>query len=397
MSGTSQRDIADSATQAKRRVHALRSGMDDSGAEASALVVPANQAYFTGFSALIYSRPIVLFVDRAASVLVVPGLEEAHAHAEAAVDEVRAYYEHPAGVGARSADEHLDEMLRQLPLGSRVGVEYSHCPLAIAERIMAAGHRPIDIEPVIIRMRQVKDSAELEMMFRAAEVVNAAVRRSVETVAAGVTEIQIDEAGITEASVMVSGLGVPVTLEHLVMSPSGTERTVLPHVFSTTRRLAVGDIVIHSRQVSLAGYHVELERTLVVGEPADEQARVFSTMREAQRMAIGAVCPGATGADVDRAARAIIEDAGLAEFAVHRTGHGIGLSVHEPPYLRFDNSVPLDEGMVVTIEPGIYIPGLGGFRHSDTVVVRDDGPQVITSFSSDLASLSGQREARSQR
>jgi Xaa-Pro dipeptidase len=113
---------------------------------------------------------------------------------------------------------------------------------------------------------------------------------------------------------------------------------------------------------------------------------VFDAVRTAQQTAIEAVRPGAKCSDVDLAARAVLATAGLEAFALHRTGHGLGLAT-ELPYLRFDNPAPLEEGMIVTVEPGVYLPGLGGFRHSDTLAVTADGAEFLTSFPTDLTSL----------
>lgn len=196
-----------------------------------------------------------------------------------------------------------------------------------------------------------------------------------------------DGVGTRAVLAEVAGIGRPVTVEELVMTPSGPERSTLPHAFSTTRRLKPSDGLIHTRQVGLDGYRAELERTLFIGRPSADQRRAFDAMRAAQDAAIGAVRVGVACSDVDRAARARFEDAGLARHAIHRTGHGIGLSPHESPYLRFDEHRPLEEGMVITIEPGIYVDGLGGFHHFNTVVVRADGAEPLTDHPSDLASL----------
>ncbi|MGG4498683.1 M24 family metallopeptidase [Brevibacillus reuszeri] len=148
-----------------------------------------------------------------------------------------------------------------------------------------------------------------------------------------------------------------------------------------------GDTVIHTRQVVFNGYRAELERTVFIGEPSKQQRKTFEVMRLAQETAMEFIKPGVTAKQVDKVARNVIHKAGLGEYAIHRVGHGIGVSSHEEPYLRFDNDLVLEEGMVYTIEPGIYIPGLGGFRHSDTVVLTAGGNKLITEYLRDLDSL----------
>jgi Xaa-Pro dipeptidase len=203
----------------------------------------------------------------------------------------------------------------------------------------------------------------------------------------GVPEIEVDGAGTSAVLARVAEFPEPVAVEQLMMTPTGPGRTVLPHVLSSTRRLIQSDGLIHTRQVGLNGYRAELERTAFVGRVDGERARLFETVAAAQRAALDSIAAGVPCRDVDAAARRVLTAAGLERFAIHRTGHGIGLSPHEPPYLRFDEEAPLEENMVITIEPGAYIPGVGGFRHSDTVIVSADGCETVTSFPTALQDL----------
>lgn len=363
------------------------------GVDAVLSVSPANQTYLAGFRALLYSRPILLFLTTETTELVVPGLEEAHAREEASFDALHVYYEHPDGAGPDSALDWLDELLRRQPSGATVGIEATTCPVAVAQRVVASGRPVRDLDDLLVSMREVKDDVELGLIRVAARVVEAGVAAAMEACQEGATEIEVDGAGTTAVLSALSRMDAAVTLEELMMTPSGTARSVLPHVFSTTRRLRRGDGLIHTRQVGLAGYRAELERTAFIGSPSASQRRAFDAMRRAQAAAIATVRAGARCSDIDRAARGVFVDAGLGGYAIHRTGHGIGLSPHEPPYLRYDNPQPLRERAVITIEPGIYVPGLGGFRHSDTLLVLDGGAEVLTEHATDLAVLTreGQR------
>lgn len=177
------------------------------------------------------------------------------------------------------------------------------------------------------------------------------------------------------------------TLDFFVMTPSGIERTVLPHVFSNTRKFKDKDISIHSRQVGLNGYRAECERTFFIGEPTDRQKDLFNIALEAQIAALDVIKPGIKAKDVDESARKVFRKYGIEEYSMHRTGHGIGIGNHEEPSLRFDNDLTLQEGMVYCVEPGLYVPGVGGFRHSDTVVLKKDGSHQITDYPSELEHL----------
>lgn len=135
------------------------------------------------------------------------------------------------------------------------------------------------------------------------------------------------------------------------------------------------------------GYHSELERTMVIGTPTAEQRRLFEHMKAMQEVAFGAIRPGARCSDVDRAVQDYFEVHGLMEYWKHHSGHAIGLRYHEAPFLDLGDHTEIVPGMVFTVEPGLYVPGLGGFRHSDTVAVTVDGVEYLTYYPRDLESL----------
>ena len=161
----------------------------------------------------------------------------------------------------------------------------------------------------------------------------------------------------------------------------------MPHSIAIERPIKHGDVLVTGAGADVGGYNSELERTMVVGPPTDRQKHYFEVMVEAQDAAVSALKPSASCADVDNAANKIILKAGLKELIRHHTGHGIGLQGHEPPWLDQGNPLPLKPGMVVSIEPGIYRLGYAGFRHSDTLIVTEDGNEVVTYYPRDLESL----------
>ncbi|MGE5704291.1 MAG: M24 family metallopeptidase, partial [Clostridia bacterium] len=222
---------------------------------------------------------------------------------------------------------------------------------------------------------------------QAGKLVSMAVMSSLAEVKAGISELEMDHYGNKAVLQEVSRLYPDAVVALGVMSPSGVERTLLPHVFSNTRKLEHGDVVIHTRQLSLNGYIAECERTFFVGEASERQKEAFAVMVAAQQAALATIKAGVPMSEVDRAARTLIQQAGFGEYAIHRTGHSIGLAPHEPPFFRFDEHAPLQEGMVFTVEPGFYVPGIGGFRHSDTVIITKDGYEMITEGPRDLETL----------
>ncbi|MFZ5754236.1 MAG: M24 family metallopeptidase [Bacillota bacterium] len=371
-----------------KRLAKLREYMEENGISLSIIMHPENQYYISGFKAIIYSRPIALMVEPAVTALIVPGLEEKHAEAEAAVDRLYIYYEHPEKTeDPKSYMEHLDKIISAFPKGTRIGVEASVMSMGLANHIKNAGYELLDIGRKISEMRFIKDEQEIELLIEAGKLVSLALSESLEKARAGISEIELDQYGNKALFEETAKKYPNASLDYFVMSPSGLIRSVMPHVFSNTRKLTENDIVIHSRQVGLNGYRAECERTFFVGEPTAKQKEVFNVAVAAQKAAMEIIKPGIMAKEVDMAARQIIQKAGYGEYSIHRTGHGIGLGVHEEPSLRFDSDLILQEGMAFSIEPGIYIPGIGGFRHSDTIIITKDGARVITDYPWELKDL----------
>ncbi|MFD2761152.1 M24 family metallopeptidase [Lentibacillus juripiscarius] len=370
------------------RLAEIRSFMDERNIVATVVANPDHQYYLSGFKAIMYSRPIIYLVDNDSTNLIVPALEEIHARNEANIDNVLVYYEHPemAHEGT-SPFQHLKLLLSKYAAGSKIGVDMDSTPAQQVDFIKSLGFEVVDLGEKIVEMRYVKDNEELKLMEEAGRISNLAVSTSLNACKEGITEIEMDAVG-TKALFEETAKNHPdSTLDLFVMSPSGIKRTVMPHVFSNTRKLQSGDIIIHSRQVSLNGYRAELERTIILGELTDDQKRGFEAAKIAQQKAMEFIKPGVTAAEVDEVSRDVLKKEGFVEYANHRVGHGIGISAHEKPYLRFDNDLVLQEGMVFTIEPGIFIPGIGGFRHSDTLILTKSGNKLITEYPRELKDL----------
>jgi Xaa-Pro aminopeptidase len=159
----------------------------------------------------------------------------------------------------------------------------------------------------------------------------------------------------------------------------GGESASVPHQPTGTRRFIEGDAVIVDFSAYHGGYLGDMTRTFAIGEIDEEIRRAYAAVRDSQKAAIAAIRPGATCESIDRVARSIIEQAGLGDYFLHRLGHGVGLDIHEPPYLVRGNRQPLATGMCVTVEPGVYVSGRFGIRIEDVVAVTDEGCEVLTS------------------
>lgn len=370
------------------RVDRLREEMRRQEIGLALILGHENMFYYSNYKAIIYSRQIIITVDEKRVSAIVPGLEEDHAKAHATVDQVLVYYEHPEKVAQGGSYQYfLDGMLAELPKGARVGVELEAIPMGMALYIQNQGFTLCDIGAFIQHERYIKSAEEIAMMEKAGDLVSKAMAASLEQVRPGVTEMDMDQFGNALIMEETPRLSPGATLDIFVMSPGGLARTNMPHVFSNTRKYEENEIVLHSRQVGLDGYRAELERTFFLGKPSDKQREVFRVMTEAQQTMLDGIRPGMTAGEADALGRRVIQKAGLGEYSNHRCGHGIGLGLHEEPYLRFDNDLVLEEGMSFSIEPGIYIPELGGFRHSDTVILTKGGSRKITQCKRELEEL----------
>jgi D-alanyl-D-alanine dipeptidase len=239
---------------------------------------------------------------------------------------------------------------------------------------------------VMRSLRARKDEDELARLRTAGKVVDDAISQAVALCRAGKSEREV-EAELREALLLRSP-GSAVAFSIVASGPNGA----LPHHETGKRTLENGDIVILDFGIrEIGGYHSDITVTCSIGQPADAEARkVYQTVWQAQHVAIEAVRPGVTCESIDRAARGVIEAAGYGEHFLHRTGHGLGLQVHEPPYMVAGNKELLEEGMVFSIEPGIYLPGRFGVRLEIIASVGRDGVSLINAPSREQLPIAGE-------
>ena len=242
----------------------------------------------------------------------------------------------------------------------------------------------LELEPrrgVVESLRIVKESEELDTIRRATEVTDRAYEVLAEEQFSGRTEKALAwrmEQLLHECG--ADGVAFPVDI---AAGPTAAS----PHAVPGDRVVQEGDLVLVDAGAQVEGYCSDCTRTFAVGEVSDSLREVYELVRRAQQAGLDAVRPGASGRDVDAAARAMIADAGYGENFGHGLGHGLGLLVHEAPVLRPESEDVLAAGHVVTVEPGIYLSGVAGVRIEDLVVVTDDGAEVLTSFPKELATV----------
>ncbi|CEG29651.1 M24 family metallopeptidase [Bacillus sp. B-jedd] len=372
----------------ENRLVEFRRFMAEKGARLSLIWEPDNQFYLSGFRAISYSRPIVTAIGEEMAEMVVPGLEELHASDKAQVDKLHVYHEQ---LSLRDKEVsylgHLSRLHKKYPAGSRVGVELASLPANVYIYLKEFGFELIDIGEKITAMRAIKDASEINLLKIAGKLSDFAIEVSLKHARVGVSELEFDSYGDKFLLEIASKEYPEELIGYEDWTCSGARRSVMPHLYSSTRKFVSGDVVIHSRQVWFNGYRAENERTFFVGKPSEQQKDLLKLAIEAQRVGMELIRPGITAKEVDIATYRVFEKAGYGEYVNHRVGHGLGLSEHEEPYLRFDNDLILQEGMVYTIEPGIYVPGLGGYRHSDTVILTEGGSFSITQYPREIEHL----------
>ena len=246
------------------------------------------------------------------------------------------------------------------------------------------------IDDQIMNLRQIKSPEEIEMLKLSALYSDYMVASGKKMLKPGVTELGLLNRMTTETvDKMILDLGQVIYVPggpagSLV--PSGI-RTSTPHALPSARKVEKGDNMILSTGTNVWGYRTESERTFFVGEPDKRSRDAFEVMRKAQLYGIELMKPGAICQEVEIEVSRFIIDSGYGDCIKHRTGHGKGLEEHEPPYVAAGDETIMKTGMVFSSEPGIYIEGFAGFRHSDTLVITDDGCEVLTKYPKDLESM----------
>jgi Xaa-Pro dipeptidase len=342
----------------------VRRWMDSRHLRAVYITHPVSIAYLTGFHAEPFERLMALAVRPDGATLIVPALEQQKASAHAAHAEV---------VGWRDGEDPYALVVRALAGVVEIGVEKDHLSLQAAEALTSrtGASELVDIGPEIRRLRLIKHEGEIEKLARAAAITDSAGEEVISRMREGQSEVDV----ALMIGAAIGELGGTLSFSTLVQSGPNS---ALPHLQPSSRRLARGDFVLLDFGAAFDGYKADTTRMVVVGEPGPRHLEIHQVVLDAHDAAVEAVRPGVTTGDIDAAARRVIEAAGYGERFIHRVGHGLGLEAHEAPSLDPGSQAVLEPGMVFTIEPGIYIPGFGGVRIEDDIVVVEGGHRVLT-------------------
>jgi Xaa-Pro aminopeptidase len=267
---------------------------------------------------------------------------------------------------------------------ARVGIESEHMTVAAGSRlagILPAGIRMREAPALIEQVRMVKDEDEIACLRSAVNLGSSLFDRALETIRPSVRETEV--AAEMEYAARQAGAEA-MSFDTIIASGA---RSALPHGRASQAAIPADGFVVCDFGVILAGYCSDMTRTVYVGRPSAEARGVYQAVQQAQQAAVDVVKPGIEAGEVDRAARKSLQNSGLAKYFTHSTGHGVGLEIHEAPRLAAGQSEVLKPGMVITIEPGVYVPGKWGVRIEDMVVVTERGCEVLTPTSKELVAI----------
>jgi Xaa-Pro dipeptidase len=350
------------------------------GLDCVALVPGPNMRYLSGLTLFMSERPIVAFFPVGARpAVLLPTLEQGRAEAMAGAG--FDFFPYGDEEGYKGAFAGVAQALR-LDAG-RVAVEHLHMRVLELHALQAAAPhaRFISLEGVFPGLRANKDEAEIAAIRKAISITEHTLHALLSRPLIGLSERQIAARLAQE----MTGAGADdIGFIIVVAGPNGAD----PHAGPSERPVQSGDMLTIDCGAVADGYLADITRTFAVGEVDERLRQIYEVVRQANAAGKAAIRPGLPAQEVDRAARAVIDAAGYGEFFFHRTGHGLGMETHEPPYIVEGNEQPLEPGMVFTVEPGIYIPGLGGVRVEDDVVVTQGGAESLTTFPAEMRVIS---------
>ncbi len=351
--------------QVAPRMGRLRERLDGAGVDALMVTCLQNVRYLTGFT----GSAGVLALTGSGALLTTDGRYRTQAAEQVAAAGADA----EIFVGALGAQR--DALKAFVSSAAHVGLEADHVSWSDSR---LWGELVGDIVPttgLVEALREIKDEGEIDRVARAARIADSALEEVIAMLATGVTEEELALA--LDTAMRRKGAESPA-FETIVASGPNSAK---PHHHPTARAIGRGEPVVVDFGATFEGYRSDMTRTFFVGgEPRGELARVFAVVEDAQARGVAAAAPGVGCKEVDEVCRDVITQAGWADRFEHGTGHGVGLDIHEAPTLSPLGTATLAPGMIVTVEPGVYLPGVGGVRIEDTLVVTEDGNRALTTF-----------------
>lgn len=351
------------------------------GLKALAVNAGQNFTYLTGLNFYRSERPaIALFAPNKPVTLIIPDFEVSKAQAVSFPVQIFSYGENPS-----LWQDAFKKAVAALNLeNSSIGVESGELrvfELRLLEMAAAGAVFP-SADTILNSLRVCKDNNEIAAIQKAVDIAQEAFLATIKRIKIGMTELEL--ASELTMQLLLAGSDVEIAFSPIIASGPNSAK---PHATPSDRRLEIGDVIIVDWGARHKGYISDLSRTIFLGRCDPEMEKIAKISEEATNAGCGAVRPGVLAGDIDRAARDVIERAGYGAYFKNRTGHGIGLDVHEEPYLFGENRQILVPGITLTVEPGIYLKGRGGVRFEDDVVVTEDGATILSNLPRQLIAV----------
>ena len=383
----------------KKRIEKLYGQLEENEIETFLVFNSKNIFYLTGLSFIPTERPMILIIHQGDVNFFVPSLEIDHInHDVPFAKTVFSYFEYPDEVHPMN---HLsDVLMKELSVKPRkVGSEYLGSPGYWGYKgpnlEEATGLKFKLFPDIIMDMRVIKESEEIELMRESAKWASRAHKYLQEYTEVGANEIEVAlKASMQGSRDMIDELGDDYHPLGFSMFPAIAvyrgqigPNSFFPHALSKGLTFKQGDTLVTGASSGVYGYYSELERTMFMGEPSGRQKKLFAAMLAAQSAALEAAGPGVKCAELDKASKTAFKEHGFLDLVRHHTGHGLGMEGHERPFLDIGSEDTMEIGMIFSCEPGIYERGLGGFRHSDTFIVTEDGIKILTEYPREIENL----------
>lgn len=362
------------------RQQALKKQLQEMKSDMSFILSPVHIHYYTGFKGQPHERFFAYLYNSQAgtSYLFLPELDYEAAKQVAQVDQL---------IPISDTEDGYEIVKETLPSEIKsLAIEKNIMTIEQLERIKAL-YKDVKIQSIerfIAQERLYKTRAEIEHVKKAIEITEQGLEHIVNFVKIGMTEMEIK----MELEFHLQALGAEqMAFDTLVLSG---ENAALPHGVSGLRKVEASDFLLFDFGVTVNGYHSDITRTFIVGSGNDEQKEIYEAVKEANRKAIEAVKVGEEIKVIDLAARNHIASKSYGDYFIHRTGHGLGLEVHEEPSIHAENKNQIKPGILFTIEPGVYLPNVGGVRIEDDIYINEAGKvEVLTTFSKELMYIKG--------
>lgn len=357
----------------RKRIEQVHKHLETSNFDFALLTPGPSFQYLTGFNYEMRERFLALLIMKDSETrIIAPAFEVANHRSNTWIKKFTSWAE----------DEDPYAIVSNLVGGKNKGFSVfldDGTPLGVywaLEAAMGGFNKSASLSPMINSMRLRKSGKEIELMKRAGEIISNAVSSAFRETRLGMTELEVQQIVQDE----VRRQGATPTFAAVQFG----ENSAFPHAASGNRELRKGDVVLMDCGCSLDGYNTDMTRVGVTGDSTEELKRVYSTVLRALETSLKQIIPGMSCGTADGIARRVIDDAGYGEFFTHRLGHGIGLEVHEPPYLVRGSSKELQPGMCHSIEPGIYLEGKFGIRIEELVCIHENGLELLTFMPRDL-------------